>query len=255
MIEGAPNFRDLGGIPAGEGRVVASGRVYRSEGLNALTDDGSRALGGLGIQLVCDLRTEGERAQEVSRWPADGEPELLHTGAGTLSDADLRVLREERLRPMLTDSSGELAREYMLKTYRRMPEAYAEVFATLARRIADDGQLPIVVHCAAGKDRTGFVCSLLLLTLGADRSVVHDEYLRSDDHFGRERLHELLQVRSGIEPAQAAVDGFRSHPDLLDAALDAAAGEHGTIDAYIEHRCGVDNARRERLREALLVAA
>lgn len=249
VLQGAPNFRDLGGIRVGD-RRLAHGRVYRSEGLHALSDDDVRALGDLGIRLVCDLRTGGERTREVTRWPADATPALLHAGDAGVEQADVRVLGDELWRDLLRDDTGEHARDYMLALYRRMPDAYPEVLAQLIERIAD-GELPVVVHCTAGKDRTGFIISLLLLALGADRDQVEAEYLRSDEFFGTERLHELLSERTGVTPSDAAVDAFRTRAHLLDAALQEIVDQHGSIDAYLA-RAGLTDARREALRAALL---
>lgn len=246
IVDGASNFRDLGGTEVAGGRIAAR-RLFRSDALERITDVGLAALNGLGVRVVCDLRTTDERERNPTRWPSDRGPEVLDLAGAT----DLAALRPERLRSLYADTSGGRARGFMLELYRQMPVVFGPALEVLAERIAERGQLPALVHCAAGRDRTGVVCAMLLVALGAERGVISREHLRGGEEFGTVRLREVVRGITGTEPPPAVVDAFRPQIDYLDAALEAAGTRHGSLDAYLA-ALGLDDARRSRLHDALV---
>lgn len=246
LLEGAPNFRDLGGIPVAGGRIAA-GRLYRSEGLQELTDADVATLGDLGVRLVLDLRTPWERETHPSRWPEHAVPALLGADGGH----DLRTLRRDQAGKLYADAEGGVAREFLLRMYREFHVTYGPLVGDFVRRITDDGELPAVVHCAAGKDRTGFVIAIVLLAIGTPVEVVEEEYERSDAFFGAERLRPILVERVGSDPPAGVLEAFRTDIVYLRAALDAVEDEHGSVEAYLRS-IGVDDVRRRRLRAALV---
>jgi len=253
-LEGAPNFRELGGLRTGDGRAVRRGLLYRSEALAELTDRDLVAVAELGIRLACDLRTSTERERHASRWPEGRAPDVL--AVDVLADA--RALGKEELRALLGDETGAGPREWMLRNYRAMPASFAPGFRALVERIVDREQLPLVIHCAAGRDRTGFVCSLLLLALGVRYDEVVEEYLRSDRHFGPDRLARVMAVLAGdpsLPVAPRAVEAFMGREEYLEAAFDAIETTCGGRELYFEVCGGLDAQRRERLQEVLLTAA
>src|SRR5882672_4970576 len=109
ILEGAANFRDIGGYATADGRHVRRGVVYRSNQLSDLTADDYRRLSALGIKLVCDFRTDGERHRSPTRWQGEAAPEMMH--APILKDADV-ALSAARLRELTTRSSETLASSY-----------------------------------------------------------------------------------------------------------------------------------------------
>lgn len=247
-IEGALNFRDLGGIEVPGGRV-ASGRLFRSDAPEHVTDAGLQTLDRLNVRVVCDLRTSHERGRNPSRWPARPGPDILELGPAV----DLPRLRPERLRSLYDDAGGGRARTFMFELYREMPVAFGPALTDLARRIADHGQVPALVHCAAGRDRTGVVCSMLLAAVGAGQDVILREHVRCGKEFGTARLREVVRGLTGVEPPGAVVDAFRPHPEYLEAAFESATSRHGSLDGYLE-AVGVSDARRHRLHDVLVAA-
>src|SRR4051812_37022237 len=165
-LVGAFNFRDLGGYPTADGRRTRWGRVFRSDTLDALSDDDLGVLRQLGLRTVVDLRTRNE-AERDGRGPLGTEPvRYVH----------LSVLPEEGGESVAapdTDGASIGAR------YLWYLEAGAGSLAEALRLVADAGGHPLVFHCTAGKDRTGVLSALVLGCLGVDRETIVDDYMQT----------------------------------------------------------------------------
>lgn len=160
-IEGTHNFRDVGGYPAGTS-VTRSGQLFRSDALARITPAGAVALHALGIGVVIDLRSRMEAAQDRSVHPL---PEALivrvpiHGGSRTSIVEDGHFSLESLYRQVLLDSAWSLTAAVSM--------------------IAESGNRPVLVHCTAGKDRTGLVVALTLEAVGVERSAVIADYTQS----------------------------------------------------------------------------
>jgi protein-tyrosine phosphatase len=239
-LEGASNVRDLGGWPTADGRRVAFGRVYRSTALARLTDADRVTLARIGLRTVCDFRGNRERERAPSRlhgldWVELHPLPIEPTVGGSLTD--ILATREATGEDVLS----LLRRAYLAYVF-DCGHRYAALFDLLLQR----QRLPLLFHCSAGKDRTGFAAAILLTALGVAWESVVEDYLatrrlwRSDP----ELAHEL--------PPAVADKLLGVHPELLQAAFDAIRGEYGGTEAYFERVLGLDAGNRERLRELLL---
>ncbi|HMD46311.1 MAG TPA: tyrosine-protein phosphatase [Acidimicrobiales bacterium] len=207
MLEGAFNFRDVGGYPAADGRRTRRRRVYRSDTLSELTAADVEVLEGMGVATVVDLRTPTEVARDGSH-PLD--PDRVHY-------ANLSVLAEEG-----GESHAAPAEEDgMAARYLWYLEVSSPVVADALRYAADPARLPVVYHCTAGKDRTGVVVALLLALLGVERPAIVADYvattaampaiverLRNHPVYGR-RIAEVPGARFSVDGAtmEAFLDG------------------------------------------------
>lgn len=250
-LEGASNFRDFGGGVTAGGRRVRRGLLYRSERLSQLSDTDLERLLPLGIALVCDLRGERERKRNPSRWPPGYQPDQLVLDLS----ADLRAGNEALRRLIEADPSPRGARQVMIETYRMLPGNAAAGLRELFKRLGD-GTGPVLIHCTAGKDRTGFICASILHALGVAYEDILADYLLSAERIDLEALApttaELLHSMLGLHldgEALAAVNGVAR--EYLDAAYAAASARFGSFDAYLE-AAGLDGATRERLHVRLL---
>ena len=236
-LEGASNVRDLGGWPAADGRRVRFGKVFRSASLATLTDDDVAALGEAGVRTVCDLRGEVERRRAPSRL------------AGVATHA---FCIEPSLRPSLSDllATGTVTGPDVMALMRGAYTAYALEWSHRYRALFDllleENAPPLLFHCTAGKDRTGFGAALILAALGVGEEAVLEDYLATN------RLWRADPEISSSLPEAVAEVLLRVHPELITAAFDAARGAHGTIEVYLEERIGLDAERRELLQEWLL---
>lgn len=256
LLSGAPNFRDLGGHLGHEGRRLRRGRVYRSQVLAEIDERDLAVLAGLGIGAVCDLRGRREAGHRPNRWPAGAEPLLIAPPRPAESGARKANPSEWVQAIAQPDFKPEQARAWMLELYRRMPEDFAAHLGLVLRHLARDDAGPVLIHCEAGKDRTGFVCALLLLALGVEEDQVFADYLLSARHYRFESLQRRAEAARG-EPLPAhALQSLQAlatvHEEYLQAALDALRAEHGDVERYLREAVDFDAQALARLRHQLL---
>ncbi|MFC0030343.1 tyrosine-protein phosphatase [Micromonospora chaiyaphumensis] len=257
-LVGAPNARDLGGLPTSDGRRVRAGRLIRTAALGRLTDEDLPVLGKLAPACVVDLRHATEQAVA----PPDrlaGEPRLVHLPVYDAAHPVFTYVSAVLLGHDL-DAYEELARDgmpgAMAAIYRWFVtgDSAREGFGTAVRLAADGANLPLLFHCSAGKDRTGWLSVVLLTALGVDEPVIRADYLRHNEL--TESLREVLLAamtrrRPDLDPAVAR-PLLEVRPDYLDAAYDEVRRVHGTFDAYLRDGLGLTDATLAALRANLL---
>lgn len=253
-LDGAPNFRDAGGYRVEDGARVRPLRLFRSGALAQLNTADLAQLASLDIGLLYDLRGQVERGAAPNRWPA-GRPLEVYSGFEESRPAPRIFGWRERLADPAFDA--EAADNWMLHAYAAMPAQFAGVLASLFQRLSAPAAPAVLLHCTAGKDRTGFVCALLLLALGVPRDAVYADYLLTARRQPPDvLLHQLLGDELALLPQQvvAATRVMASVREAyLDTALEAIARDYGRIDIYLAQACGLDASRRAALQAALLV--
>lgn len=236
-LAGASNFRDLGGYTGHGGRQVTWRRIFRSDHLASLTPDDQARLAALGIARTVDFRGERERAQLAYLLPA-----VEHYQLAIEPTVVQRAIELQRDGRALTaqDAVGLMQETYRGFVHENAPR-FAEFFRIL---LAKD--TPLVFHCTAGKDRTGFASALLLTLLGVQWDDVMADYLRTNDlwtgHIGR--YPELdIDTRAAIIEARTP---------YLEAAFAVVRDDFGSPEAFAEKALGLDAAARERMKADLL---
>jgi len=239
-LQGCSNLRDLGGYRAADGRCLRMGRVFRGASLANLTDTDLVRFAALGIRTVCDLRGVNERGRAPSRLPHINTPEIVALPIEPRVGASLRDLlarnatKGEDMYAVLQTAYSAYAVEH-LPRYRRLFELLLE-----------GGRLPLLFHCSAGKDRTGFGAALLLTALGVPRETVMADYLATNRIWRRE--HALPPDT----PAALRDTLLTAHPGLLEQALTQAVDRYGSRERLMAEGLGVDAAALWRLRDTLL---
>ena len=240
-LQGASNLRDLGGWTTTDGRTTRRGLLFRSPALVGLTPADVATIAALGLRSICDLRGVGERRKN----PVDiAGAENLHFAIEPSVGASLKdILRTGQI-------SGHVAPADMMALLREAYEAYALIakdqYRGLFARILEPGGLPLLLHCAAGKDRTGFGSALILTALGVRWDDVMTDYLATNDQWRRETARNF-DLPDGVKDVL-----LTAHESLLIAAFDAIRGAYGSIDAYLEQAIGLDASARSRLAALLL---
>jgi protein-tyrosine phosphatase len=252
-LNGLPNFRDFGGYATTDGRRVRTGLLYRSQAFGGATAEDLEYLATLGIRLVCDLRSELERRKAQDRWPVGVEPPRLYLDIRN----DARAGHSELIDTIRSQPNPAGVHRGMMLIYRGMPAAFAPVLPQLFEHLLDPSHLPMVIHCHAGKDRTGFICAVLLAALGVETQHIVADYLLTAQRMDRMRLSlDLVDTFSSFvgvpltaEALQVALD---VRPEYLDAAMHSMATDYGGIDGYLRTAGQLDAAQREQLRNNLL---
>ena len=238
-LEGCSNLRDLGGYRTADGRQVRMGRVFRSASLANLTDADLVRFATLGIRTVCDLRGVRESERAPSRLPGADAPDVVPLPIEPRVGASLRdLLRREEATG--EDTYALLQAAYAAYASEHLPR-YRALFALLV-----EGRGPLLFHCSAGKDRTGFGAALLLTTLGVPRETVVADYLATNRIWRRE--HALPP-----ETPDAVRDTLlTAHRPLLEGALAQAVREYGSAERLLVDGLGLDAARLQALRGVML---
>ncbi|MFB7539614.1 tyrosine-protein phosphatase [Streptomyces zaomyceticus] len=251
------NLRDLGGLPLGAGRSVRPGLVLRSAHLDRL-DPAEPAVARLGIRTVVDLRTDTERGARPDRLPKGARLLVADVLADHLAISGLPPAA--RLKELLSDPAlaeehlgGGQVRSAFARTYRTFVSgdaaraSYRALLAELGARNAG----PLLFHCSAGKDRTGWAATVVLSLLGADEETVREEYL-SVNRAVRQAFAPMIEgfITQGGNP-DLALDLIGVLPEYLDAALDEVAVRHGSMEKYVREGLGVPDEVTARMRARL----
>jgi protein-tyrosine phosphatase len=248
-LEGAPNFRDLGGYETGDGRIVKWGRIYRSGELAELTDADLATLDELDIKLVCDLRSEGEVAIGPDRLPAGTETVRIPI---TDDSQDPVAIREAVLAGdvSMLGEPGELLTE----GNESFVADFSDAYTTLMERVMDPASQPTNLHCTAGKDRAGLGAALVLLTLGVPEETVMEDFLLSNEYRAEENAKTLQTLSALLDPSELEV--MRSllevREEYLQAALDTMEEEYGSVDGYLRKGLGITPRERARFQKLML---
>lgn len=246
-LNSVANLRDIGGYRTIDGKTVRWNRVYRGAALANLSPEDSQALLDRGLKLVCDLRTEEEAADAPDILP-DGTVEYLHLPAKQETNrlSRLRILLFERHK--LHDT--------LVKAYTRiMIDNNAAIFAAILRRIADEKNLPLLIHCTAGKDRTGIAIALLLRLLGVSEQTVLEDYSLSNlyyDYYRKVTGRILRQLSYFGVSEEEARPLLIANPATLAAMFRHIDTKYGSVEGYLTAAVGLDDTTLARIRANLL---
>jgi len=255
-LEGGRNFRDLGGYETADGRQVKWGHVFRSGVMHQLTPADYDYLSGLGIDVICDFRSEQERASEPTDWAA-GEVNYVTfpdpAGDDDLSKSFAAVFMDPEVTP-------EKVRATFIEHYRSMHKYYAPAYTVMFDELAN-GDIPLAFNCSAGKDRTGVAAALLLTALGVPRETVVADYALSEQvvdymaefydaagEAGPDSPYAFLMQL----PPEVVEPLMRTEPAYIEATFESIDAEYGSVEAFIQQELGVDDAELQRLKDRLL---
>lgn len=252
-LEGVRNFRDFGGYSSRLGGRVRHGRLYRSAHFAEATAADMRLLDGLGAVALVDLRRPQERQWQPNKWPASAGVAVHASSAddGEAEPPHLAFLRTGDLTPEGVDA-------FMRATYQSLPflPSHVELFrAFFGSLLAGEGAC--VIHCAAGKDRTGVLAAVTLLALGVAREDVLEDYLLTNQVAEFEsRLPALQKALEAYAGRTLPLEALRPFAGVREAWLSAALGaieaRHGGVGGYLEQILGFDSSACARLVERLV---
>jgi protein-tyrosine phosphatase len=245
VLDGANNFRDLGGYATRDGRHVKTGVLYRADSLAKLSDADLQRLGALHLRSVYDFRSPEEVRLAPDRLPAGANYVALPIGTPELNIAALRddILAGRLDKVQLPDSYADIALDHAA-TYRQW-------FADLL----NPAQAPAVFHCTGGKDRTGLAAALFLYALDVPRETIMQDYLATN-YYTHDYIESTLWKARVASYFRVDGDRFRTlmgaRAGYLDKTFAAIIARYGSIDNYLQQALGLDAAAREQLRALYL---
>jgi protein-tyrosine phosphatase len=251
----APNFRDIGGYAGADGATVRGGQIFRSQLIIDPTVGDRAVLRAIDIRYICDLRGQHEREISPNLWLEPPPPAVRDLNIGM----DVKAGAGELLGIIAADPTVNGIRAMMMRTYSLLPKAFEGKLRVLIDDILAGDGFPVLIHCTAGKDRTGFVTAMLLLSLGVSREVVQYDYALTEKFTDMERMMAASAayltgiVGDRIKPSPGMLRLLcGTSPDYLNAAFDAIERDYGSVDGYLEMTAGLDMAKRETLRGLML---
>lgn len=245
------NFRDYGDYAAGAGRHLAPNRLFRSAHQARVSDADLDRLGAIGITTIVDLRRPSERRAQPSKRPVGFTGSVIESDHDDGGEAPhITFLRTADLTP-------ESGRRFMTGTYSRLPfeASHLDLFARYFRVLGEaDG--PVLIHCAAGKDRTGLLAALTHHLLGVHPDDMVADYLLTNTAVDLDRrapgIARQLETMTGRTASHDAVVAFLGvEPVYLETALAEITARYGSIDGYIKQALGVDALLHDRIGERL----
>jgi protein-tyrosine phosphatase len=237
---GAVNFRDIGGYPAGDGRRLRWETIFRSDNLSRLTEDDLERFRAFGIRTLIDFRVPFERTHSPNRLPPDAPVRVVELGfaptggiemlkgiaAGTLDAENVRVNVIRQYRSFVTDGN--------------------EYYRQAMRVVLDAENLPLLIHCTSGKDRTGFAIAILLAAVGTPRETIVRDFVLTNEY-----RRDLSALFSGATRAGVPEMLMSARAEYIEAAFAQIDESYGDVETYLERALGVDAAARRQLVETL----
>jgi protein-tyrosine phosphatase len=253
-LQGAKNFRDIGGLPGWQGRMLKRGMLYRSDDLSKLTRGDVARLEQLGLRLVIDLRTPDESKTSPDRLPAS--PGLrcqqipFHISWGDLTSAGM-------FRFVLKDARQFDFHKFIVDLYHDIAFNQAGKVGEIFNLISMPENQPALIHCTSGKDRTGILAALIQLLAEVPPQVVMADYLQSN-HLSAARLRAILRFTRWISlfrvTAEQMQPALEVRPEYLEAILDEIQSKHDGVEGYLVRACEVSPDRLGQLKQSLLAA-
>lgn len=245
-LEGASNFRDVGGYRTADGRRVKWGVIYRSAELSGLTPADQAFLNDLGLKTIVDLRSSSERQSQPSALPANTPTKVVAH--------DYQMDMSGFAKAFSGGIDAEKARTTMREFYPGVLDSHAEHFRDVFQALLG-GRGPVLYHCSAGKDRTGVTTALVLTALGVPRETVMQDYLLSNTHYiapttaqagGAPETSFFSRLPPDVARVFAGVE-----PEYLQAVFAEIDRKHGSVEGYLK-TLGIGPAEISKLQAAYL---
>ena len=240
-LDGASNFRDLGGYETGDGMRLKKGLIFRSDSLSYLSSDDIKKIQDIGIKTVCDFRSDIEMKESPSPFSSSTIPKLNHLPIKTLGTQDLRELSAKE-NVTSQELANELQEHYVLYVNQHK-KVYCEFINTIA-----NGEIPLVFHCFAGKDRTGYGALLFLSIMGVKKEIIIEDYLFTNQFYKGPLVSEEWRDSNSelLKPL------FEARVDYINAAFDEIFKKYNKIEDFVINELQVDIKTVDNMKRRIL---
>jgi protein-tyrosine phosphatase len=250
LFSGAKNFRDLGGYQTTDDMSIRWGLLYRSDSLHKLTAGDLRNLSALGLDRVIDLRSTYEKHHEPDQLPEELKSRLVHIPILDSSTGLFQNSRQEFVKILPTIDAAN----FMINTNIELATRFAPQMQQFIDILLSSNGRPVLFHCAAGKDRTGYAAAIFLRLLGVPQEVVMEDYLLTNQYFlsAYRWTLRVMQLVRGRRFAQSVREFMIAEPGYLGSAFTAIDETYGSFDRYVSAGLGLTSMDIANLRSLYL---
>lgn len=243
-LKGALNFRDIGGYATANGKHVKWGKIYRSAEINNLTAADLDTLQNRHINFILDFRGPAEVKIAPDKLPAGATRISLPAGSEGVGD------RTKMMELMSKATNGDSIMMPFYTNIASFSERYKPVFETLLKNSADSA---VLIHCTAGKDRTGIGSALILYALGVDENTIIEDYMASNYYrkSGTDQLKKMLITNYHIKE-DVVDDVMMVKEKYISATFETIKLKYGSIDNYLKKEMGLNKKTLKQLRSMYL---
>ena len=241
-MDSVQNLRDIGGYVNNRDFTTRWGKIYRSGKLNTLSEWDSMRLDNLGIKTIIDLRGANEVHKEPIRYK---NLKVINLPIPiTDEDSVSKLIEEGRMR------KGD-AILFLQDMYLQFVEGNSTQYASVMEQLLNKENYPVLITCSLGKDRSGYVSALILASLGASESTILKDYTSSNDCMD---ITKIAKMANGLNSdAQETFTALLNADEAyMDLALKKIRKDYGSMDKYLEKEIGMDEKKREKLKEIML---
>lgn len=241
------NFRDIGGIMTVSGKKIKEGSIFRSANPDKISKKDIRRFSQLNIRTIIDLRAQSEFKKRKRT--------LKNIDSISLP-LDFQQITRSRLKPLLYKRGSEnMISDVSNSLYIEMLDASLYVFREVMETLLSPRRCPVLIHCQAGKDRTGIICALILLALGTERHLIIDDFMKSNEAllpFFKKTLLRRKLLSFGFFPLERVLFAVTVRQRNIESILDRIENHYGGIEAYLMES-GYNTTRLDELKKELLI--
>lgn len=250
-LEGAPNFRDIGGYSTSDGHIFKKGLLFRSGDLSRITEKDCEQLSKTGIKTIIDLRTPNERKANPDRLFTSSPINFIHIPIYP-SEKDPRKWKR-----ILTLFNKKFDHEAFTRLfYHRIVFNHQSQIAQIINTISNQANLPALIHCVGGKDRTGVTSAFIQLLAGVEKVDIIQDYLLTNKMLEHD-LAELLKRYRWLKIFNMSIEHMmpllEARHYYLEEVLDCLIEKYRTIENYFTTACCIQNATLETLKQIILI--
>lgn len=241
VLQGAANFRDLGGYKTKDGRQVKWGKVYRSADISKLTTADLAELEKRHVKYDVDLRGKDESAQA---------PDKLNPG----TDYILCPAGSDSVNTMVRELAAHKSPDSLMKAFYGKTEYFAARYKPFFEKLmAMPNDDALVFHCTAGKDRTGIGAALFLYSLGVPYNTIMDDYTATNYYRQNENSKTVDALVAMLNIDKESAKGMMgARKEYLDTTFDAIKKQYGSVDNFLKNQIGLSNKDLKQLRDKFL---
>ena len=251
-FEGISNFRDLGGYQTVDGRHVKWGQLYRAGNFAEASRSDLDNLAALNLATLIDFRSSAEKEEEPNRLPEPANFTVIDIPV--LDEGNRNLFAEISERIESDDFTDFDPNQIMEQANRQFADEFTPQFRQFIHVVEDANGQPVLWHCTAGKDRTGFAAAILLRILGVPQALVIQDYMASREPAleARNRQMVMLRLFKGEETADKISELLGVEEAWLAAAFEEIDATWGSFDNYVAQGLQLNATDIQKLRDTLL---